>query len=85
MSRQDLQICASLPSSTCAYKLVQGDLTSLPAVFGSTLGRAGLISLGMLAFGERDTKTLVKYSLGGALAIEGFVLAYALYMVRKAR
>jgi len=62
--KTDLQICASLPSSTCAYKLVQGDWHQMPAVFGSTAGRAGLIALGMAAFGERDIKSLVKYSLG---------------------
>lgn len=70
-------LCASLPSSKAAYRLVAGDISAVPAVLGTMAGRAGLLAIGMYAFGARDR--LVLNALGGALAIEAFVLGHAAY------
>lgn len=74
-------VCASLPSSECAYALVQGDWSQLPTVVLTTLGRAALIGVGMALLGER--RSLVRNSLGGALGIEAFVLGWAYMKTRK--
>lgn len=66
--------CATLPSSNAAADFIQGKPGALGHVVLSTGLRAVLISLGIYAAGERDTKRLAKYSVGAAVAIEAFVL-----------
>lgn len=69
--------CAALPSGQAAYNLVSGDWSALPAVIGTGLARAALIGVGLAVVGER--KHLVRNALGGAGAVEAFVLAWAVY------
>jgi hypothetical protein len=71
--------CASVPSSEAAYRLVEGDVGALGAVAGTMVLRAGLVGAGLYVAGERDPKTLAKYAAAGSVAIEAFVLAWALY------
>jgi hypothetical protein len=69
--------CAALPSGQAAYNLVSGDWSALLAVVGTGLARAALIGVGLAVVGER--KHLVRNALGGAAAVETFVLAWAVY------
>lgn len=67
----------TLPSADSACRLMGGDLSALPTAALHTAGRALIISVGIFAAGERDPKALARYSLGAALAIEAFALAWA--------
>lgn len=69
--------CAALPSSDAACDLVQGNVSALPKVLGTTLLRGGLIAAGLYVAGERAH--LLRNSVAGALAIEVFVLGWALF------
>jgi hypothetical protein len=69
----------SLPSARAVQDFLEQGPPALPPV-GTTLGRACLIGLGLYAAGER--KRLVKKSLYGALAVEGFLIGWFL-MERK--
>jgi hypothetical protein len=69
--------CEELPSSAAACELVEGNLSAVPKVLLTTGLRAGLIAAGMYALGERQN--LLRNSVGGALAIEAFVLAWAYF------
>ncbi len=62
----------TLPSVVAAEQFLNGEEGGLAGVITSLLGRAVVISLGLLAVGER--KHVIKYSLAGATAIEVFVL-----------
>ncbi len=78
--------CPSLPSSECAYRLVSGDWSALPAVIGTTAFRAGLIGLGMYAFGNEKTReNLVRNSIAGAVMVEAFVVGWLVYTTTKAK
>lgn len=66
-----------LPSASSAEALVRGEPGALPRVLVHSAGRALLVGLGLALVGFRG-KDLVKGAVGGSLAIEGFVLAYAL-------
>jgi len=60
---------------------MSGDPAGILGVVGHTIGRATLIGTGMAVVGER--KHLVRNALGGALAIEAFVLVWAAWKVRS--
>lgn len=62
----------TLPSVVAAEKFVRGEPGGLMAVVSSTLGRAGIIFMGLFLAGER--KHPFRYALAGAVAIETFVL-----------
>lgn len=64
----------SLPSVKSAEDFLLGKPEGLQKAVVSTLGRSVLIAVGMFAVGER--KHLVRNALGGAVAIETFVLWY---------
>lgn len=66
--------CATLPSSTAAADFLDGKPGGLASVVTSTALRAGLIAVGLLVVGQR--KGVVKGAIGGAIAIEAFVLTY---------
>lgn len=66
----------SLPSARAVQDFLEQGAPALPPVVGTTLGRACLISLGLYAAGER--KHLVKKSIYGALAVEGFLIGWFL-------
>lgn len=76
-------VCPALPSGTSAFKLVQGDPAGIPGVIGHTVGRATLIGVGLALAGER--KHLVRNAIGGALAIEAFVLVWAAWKAHDAK
>jgi hypothetical protein len=76
--------CASLPSSDAAGDLVAGKPGALVSVVGTTLLRAGLIGAGAYVAGERDLARLARVALGGALAIEAFVLVWVFAQRKKA-
>ena len=67
----------TLPSADSACRLMSGDLSALPSAAFHTLGRAALIAVGIYAAGERDPGKLARYSVGAAVAIEAFALAWA--------
>lgn len=69
--------CAALPSGQAAYNLVSGDWSALMPVVGTAMARAALIGVGLAVVGER--KHLVRNALGGAAAVEVFVLSWAVY------
>lgn len=66
-----------LPSVRAAQMYINGEEGGLAAVVSSTLGRAALIGAGIAVIGgERDPVRLAKHAIGGAVAIEVFVLWY---------
>lgn len=66
------EFTTTLPSVVAAERFVRGEPGGLLGVLGSTLGRAGIIFMGLYLVGER--KHTFKYALAGAAAIEAFVL-----------
>lgn len=66
----------SLPSADSACALVNGDIGALPEVVFHTALRGALIATGVYAAGERRPATALRYGIGGALAIEVFVLGW---------
>lgn len=66
--------CPQLPSVTAACQLRAGDPRGLPRVAWATVSRAAMIGTGLVLAGERDPKTVVKYSVSAALVIEAWVL-----------
>jgi hypothetical protein len=64
-----------LPSATSAKALVAGQPGALWLVLGHTVLRAGLIGAGLYAAGQRQG--VAKSALAGSLAIELFVLGWA--------
>lgn len=67
----------TLPSADTAERLVAGDMKALPNLARDLIGRAALVGVGCKIAGASWTET-VKYGLSGALAIEAFVMSYAL-------
>jgi hypothetical protein len=65
-------ILTTLPSLRAAEAYWLNEKGSTGLVVLSTLGRAALIAIGLLAVGQR--KGVVKGALAGASAIEAFVL-----------
>ena len=68
--------CAALPSGQAAFDLLAGKWSAIGPVVGYTLARSVLVGLGMAVAGEREH--IVRNAVAGALAIEGFVLVWAL-------
>jgi hypothetical protein len=66
-----------LPSGTSATRLVAGESGALPEVIFHTALRAGLIGAGMYLAGSR--KNTMRNALAGSVAIETFVLLWALH------
>ena len=70
-----------LPSASSAQDLVDGKAGSVVRVLSHMIGRAALVGAGIyLAGAGRKTP---KYALAGSIAIECFVLSYALYDKKK--
>ena len=70
-----------LPSASSAQDLVDGKAGSVVRVLSHMIGRAALVGTGIyLAGAGRKTP---KYALAGSIAIECFVLSYALYDKKK--
>jgi hypothetical protein len=65
-----------LPSGRSAIDLVDGKPGAFWQTCAHTVGRAGLIGLGLYAAGDRERVWL--HALGGSLAIETFVLGWVL-------
>lgn len=78
---RDPRICPGIPSSRAAFDLVSPDAEALPAVIATWLGRAVLIGVGLSVARSADRpgalRHVVRDSLAGALALEGFLLVYA--------
>lgn len=66
----------SLPSGESASDFLEGKSGSAARLTMHFLGRSALVGVGLALAGLRG-KELVKCSLAGSAAIEGFVLAYA--------
>jgi hypothetical protein len=64
-----------LPSSDSAMALVQGDFGALPTAVFHTVGRGLLLNVGMRLAGI-DSKTALKASAAGAVAIEAFAILW---------
>lgn len=67
----------TLPSGRAAVDLVNGKPGGLTKTIACTLGRAALIGTGMWLGGKREN--LGRDAVAGAVGIEAFVLAWALY------
>ena len=65
-----------LPSVDSARRFLAGEPGGLAAVVVSTAGRAIIIGTGAWVAGVRDARRLVAAAVGGAIAIELFVLWY---------
>lgn len=76
--RRRVQWLGALPSGESAEALVGGNVSALPVVVFHTGLRAGLIGLGLYAVGFRGEQ-LLKGAIAGAIGIEAFVLAWAIY------
>ena len=76
--RRRVEWLGALPSGESAEALVGGEVSALPVVIFHTGLRAGLIGVGLYAVGFRGPQ-LIKGAIAGALGIEAFVLAWALY------
>lgn len=74
--------CASLPSGTAAFELVNGDLAALPRVLAHTALRATLIGTGMYLIGV-PKETLVRNAIAGSVGIDMFVLLWATIRKRE--
>lgn len=70
-------LSGDLPSAEAAKAFVSGDMSAIGPIFVTTLMRAGLIGAGLYVVGQREG--LVKGAVAGALAIEAFVLSWALF------
>lgn len=71
---------ADLPSADAAKRLVRGESAAIPAVIFTTLARAALIGAGMyVVSSNKDMHTLSKQAIAGAVAVELFVLGWALH------
>lgn len=77
-------VCATLPSSTAAYRLLAGEESALGEVIVSTAGRMALVGLGAWLAGVRGEQ-LTRAAIGGGLGIEVFVIGYAAWNLRRAR
>lgn len=71
------------PSAYSATALVRGEQGALLDCALHTAFRAGLIAMGMVIVGVPE-RELYRAALGGAVAIEVFLVAYAAYMERQA-
>lgn len=67
----------TLPSGRAAVDLVNGKPGGLVKTIACTIGRAALIGTGMWIGGKREN--LGRDAVAGAVGIEAFVLAWALY------
>lgn len=70
-------VCPALPSGRKAFDLVSGDMSALIPSIAFTAVRAGIIGVGLAVVGER--RHLIRNAVAGAVAVEVFVLAWALY------
>jgi hypothetical protein len=70
-----------LPSASSALQLAGGDFNALPLVALHTLLRAGIIETGLYLSGQR--RRLFKTALVSSLAIEVFVLSWAIYQTHR--
>jgi hypothetical protein len=76
-SAQRAQLVPALPSAASALAFVRGDPGSLLPMALHTVLRAGIIGTGLYVAGTR--RNLVRTALVSSLAIETFVLAWAVY------
>lgn len=73
----------SPPSARSATALARGEEGALAECVFHTAFRAGLIAVGMHVAGVRRDQ-LFRAAVGGAIAIECFLVAYAAYMEQQA-
>lgn len=71
-----------LPSASSAMALVNGEPNALPLVMAHTGLRAGIIGVGLVLSGQRQG--VVRTALVSSLAIEAFVLGWALWLKNRA-
>ena len=79
----DGPVCA-LPSSGSACDLIRGVPGAFPRVVVHTMGRACLIAAGLYFLGGirgREARRLPRLSLGAAVAIEIFALAWSAHQL----
>lgn len=66
----------TFPPTEAARRMLDGEIGGLVESVAWTLGRAALLTTGMAVAGERGD--LWKHALGGSLAVEAFVVAWAM-------
>lgn len=69
--------CSTIPTLDAACAALEGNPPAIAASVVWTALRALIMGVGIYATGERDTKALVKQSIGGALAVEAFVFGWS--------
>ena|ERR1700682_2832344 len=72
----------TLPSAGSALAFVRGEPGALPVVALHTVLRAGIIGAGLYVAGTR--RNIVRTAMVSSLAIEAFVLCWAVYQNNRA-
>jgi hypothetical protein len=72
----------ALPSASSALALARGETGALPLVVCHTALRAGIIGVGLYVSGQR--RNLVRTALVSSVAIEAFVLGWAMWKNNQA-
>lgn len=72
----------ALPSASSALALARGEVGALPLVVCHTALRAGIIGAGLYVSGQR--RNLVRTAMVSSLAIEAFVLCWAMWKNNQA-
>ena len=65
------------PSADEAAQALQGDAAAIGKSAWTTLLRAGIFGVGMMAVGSRDLGEIAKQSLAASTVVEAFVFAWA--------
>jgi hypothetical protein len=77
LSARQAALPPALPSASSALALARGEPGALPVVVAHTALRAGIIGVGLYVSGQRQN--LVRTAFVSSLAIEAFVLGWAMW------
>lgn len=78
-------VCPTLPSSTTAYRIVEGDPGALLLVVRDVAVRSALIAIGIYWLAGLRGEKLMRAAIGGGVTIEAFALAWAWWQMRQSR
>lgn len=81
-SAQRAALPPALPSASSALALARGEPGALPVVVVHTALRAGIIGAGLYVSGQR--RNIVRTALVSSMAIEAFVLCWAMWKNNQA-
>lgn len=70
-------VCATLPSSTTAYRAVSGDASAYPLILRDMAGRTAIAVLGLYFGAGLRGEQLFRAAISTGVSIEVFALVYA--------